>query len=215
MLDSVTLSCGNASNNTMVGNAGNNSLTAGSGNDTINAGSGNDNLLGGNGTDTLNGGNGADFLDGGNGIDLLNGGDGNDNLCGGLGNDNLIGGTGSDTLTGGAGVDTLNGGAGRDNFVFDSRAFEDRDIIADFNVADDQIGLRSSIVTEVGGTVSAAEFVNVTSGGATNADQRLIYNSTNGGLYYDADGNGSGSSAALLGNVGRGLALTYRDFYIV
>jgi Ca2+-binding RTX toxin-like protein len=190
-------------------------LTAGIENVRMNAGFSNTALIGNAGANVLTGNAGDNPLSGGAGNDTLNGGSGADTLQGGAGADNLQGGAGADTLQGGAGRDTLTGGAGADDFIFDSTGSTNRDTIIDFNVADDNIGLNSSIVTAIGGTVSSAEFVKVTGGGATNADQHLIYNASNGNLYYDADGSNSGSAAVVIGTVGRGLNLTYRDFYVV
>ncbi|MBF0213316.1 MAG: cadherin-like domain-containing protein [Magnetococcales bacterium] len=155
-------------------------------------------------------------LTGNAGNNVMTGNAGDNPLNGGAGNDTLNGGFGDDELRGGAGNDTLTGGAGEDEFVLTSTSSTSRDTILDFSVADDQIGLLASIVPAVGGSVSATEFVKVSSGGATNSSQRLIYNATTGMLYYDRDGNTSGGSAQVaLANVGQGLALTYRDFYIV
>ncbi|MBF0213319.1 MAG: cadherin-like domain-containing protein [Magnetococcales bacterium] len=155
-------------------------------------------------------------LTGNAGNNVMTGNAGDNPLNGGAGNDTLNGGFGDDELRGGAGNDTLTGGAGEDEFVLTSTSSTSRDTILDFSVADDQIGLLASIVPAVGGSVSATEFVKVNSGGATNGSQRLIYNATTGMLYYDRDGNTSGGSAQVaIANVGQGLDLTYRDFYIV
>lgn len=70
---------------------------------------------------------------------FLFGEDGDDVLYGGSGNDTLMGGNGRDTLVGGLGNDWLVGGPGIDNFVF--RPGFGRDVIADFNPAEDIIDL--------------------------------------------------------------------------
>lgn len=64
---------------------------------------------------------------------------GHDVLYGGSGNDTLVGGAGQDTLVGGAGNDWLVGSAGADMFVF--RPGFGRDVIADFDSAQDQIDI--------------------------------------------------------------------------
>mgnify|MGYP003472076878 CR=1 FL=1 len=48
---------------------------------------------------------------------------------------------GIDRIVGGAGTDRVNGGAGTDEFVLTHRGIGNRDIIEDFNHADDTIAL--------------------------------------------------------------------------
>jgi Ca2+-binding RTX toxin-like protein len=48
---------------------------------------------------------------------------------------------------------------------------------------------------------------------AQDADDRLIYNTTNGVLSYDADGNGAGQAVQIAVLVGKP-ALTFEDFLI-
>lgn len=49
---------------------------------------------------------------------------------------------------------------------------------------------------------------------ATDADDYIIYNSTNGNVFYDADGSGSSYSSVLIADVTNGLALTHSHFTI-
>ncbi|MBD2302787.1 S-layer family protein [Nostoc sp. FACHB-190] len=137
-----TLNGGNG-NDTISGDNGNDTLNGGNGNDTIFGSDGNDTLTGDAGNDTLNGGNGNDTLNGGNGNDTLNGGNGNDTLNGGNGNDTLNGGRGNDLLFGGFGSDRLTGGAGSDTFIL--AAQQGTDIITDFGLGHDFIGLSGSL----------------------------------------------------------------------
>jgi len=127
--------------------------------------------------------------------DKLSGAEGNDSLSGLAGNDSLNGGAGTDTLIGGAGNDTLTGGAGVDYFVFNAAlsASSNKDVITDFNHADDTLQLSKTIFSKFTtvGTVNAANFVIGTK--ALDSNDYLIYNA--GTLYYDADGSGSKSSA--------------------
>jgi VCBS repeat-containing protein len=78
-------------------------------------------------------------LNGKGGHDTLNGGTDNDTLLGGAGNDVLNGKAGADRLDGGAGDDSLTGGAGNDVFVF-AKGYG-KDVITDFNAAEDKIDL--------------------------------------------------------------------------
>jgi len=70
---------------------------------------------------------------------VLNGATGDDMLVGGAGRDTLSGGAGADILRDGAGEDWLIGGAGRDVFVLEPDGL--RDVIADFDPAQDKIDL--------------------------------------------------------------------------
>lgn len=84
-------------------------------------------------------------LDGGSGDDWLFGKDGNDRLSGGVGLDIIKGGAGHDTIIGGAGHDTLTGN-GEGSSPFDSDLFvispaSGHDVITDFQVGADKIGL--------------------------------------------------------------------------
>ncbi|TRU87154.1 MAG: calcium-binding protein [Microcystis novacekii Mn_MB_F_20050700_S1] len=185
----------------ITGSAFGDTLNGGNGDDSLNGGDGNDSLNGGDGNDTLIGGNGNDTLNGVSGNDSLNGGDGNDTLNGGVGTDTLIGGLGNDTLNGGVGTDSLTGGAGADRFVFSSST-QGIDTITDFNPA---VGEDLIQVTRTGfggptalpslGALTGAQFLSgagVTS--AATAAQRFVYNTTNGGLWFDVDGVGGAAS---------------------
>ena len=119
----------------------------------------------------------------------------NDILDGGAGNDKLFGGAGDDTLIGGNGNDTLTGGAGRDSFVFNTApsASMNRDTITDFMSGTDELHFSKAVFTGFGyeGELSAGQFRS--GAGETTAhdsSDRIIYNTSSGALYYDADGEG-------------------------
>jgi Ca2+-binding RTX toxin-like protein len=143
------------------------------------------------GTSVINGtGNSLNNTITGNGVkNILNGGDGNDILNGGDGVDTLKGGGGNDTLKGGGGNDTLTGGGGADIFVFDKLI--GRDTLTDFNLSLDEIHFDGSIFTSLSSGITAENFVKAAS--ASEADDYLIYNTSNNYLYYDADGSGGGA----------------------
>ena len=115
-------------------------------------------------------------------------------------NDSLVGGAGNDTLVGGAGIDTLTGGAGADNFVFNSPS-EGFDWIGGFNASEGDVinvsaaGFGGGLTA---GPLSAAQFRSAAGvNSAATADQRFIYNTSNGSLWFDVDGVGGASSVRI------------------
>jgi serralysin len=128
----------------------------------------------------------------GNGANnILSGGGGNDTLNGGGGNDTLNGGLGLDTLGGGLGNDTLTGGNGLDIFLFDTAlGVSNVDTITDFNLTQDKIRLDDDIFSALS-SIGAGNFVSAAGATALDANDYLIFNTTNNYLYYDADGSGT------------------------
>jgi serralysin len=178
----------------------------------------NDSLVGGAGRDSILAGGGSDTLDGGADSDTLVGGSGSDLLIGGLGDDSLNGGAGADTLVAsGAGRDLLIGGDGADMYTLDPLAgrygARERDMILDFNVADDTIMLVRSMGLGVTGSLDADAFhIGMRAG---DAEDRIIFNPATGALLYDADGIGRQQPmqfATLMNIVG---TVTHEDFVIV
>ncbi len=147
------------------------------------------------------------------------GNSGANTLTGLAGNDILKSGTGNDKLYGGAGKDTLTGGKGADIFVFDT-APASRDTITDFSRADgDKIHLSKAVFKGFAytGTLHAEDFY--AAAGATkaqDANDRIIYNTTTGVLYYDADGLG-GAAAVQVAQMGvlAHPSLAYSDLQII
>ena len=180
------------------------------------------NMTGNAGANTLTGTAFDDKLFGGAGNDILNGGGGNDQLFGGTGNDILNGGNGNDQLYGGAGNDLLSGGAGSDCFVFNTapRGRNNVATITDFKPADDQILLSNAIFKTLGAAGSTlAEEAFYAAAGATHgldAGDRIVYNTTTGALYYDADGSGNMAAVqiTLIGMITHP-TLTHSDFDII
>jgi serralysin len=153
---------------------------------------------------------GDDFR-GGDGDDTLLGQAGDDLLFGQDGADTLTGGNNNDLLDGGAGADVLNGGAGLDAFVFSSvLGAGNVDTITGFNVADDAIHLSVAVFGVAAGTLAASAFV--IGAAAVDADDRIIYNTATGALFYDPDGNGAGA-AVQFAQLAAGLGLTNADFF--
>lgn len=172
-------------------------------------------------SDVINGQGGNDRIEGLSGSDTLRGGLGNDTLTGGLGTDELIGNNGNDSLLGGYSNDILTGGSGADRYVFDINTrftlllTPGIDTLTDFNQAEsDRIVLDKSTFTALQSGVGrgfsrSEEFAIVTSDAAVPTSRALIvYNSTNGKLFYNQDGSrtgfpsglGSGGQFAILAN---------------
>jgi len=209
---------GNGLDNLLYAGTGNNLLDGAGGNDTLSylygASSGVNVSLAVAGAQAT-GGSGSDTL---TGIEHLIGSTHADTLSGDGSANRLEGGNGHDTLAGGAGNDTLLGGVGADTFRFDTRpnAATNRDTIGDFNVLDDTIQLENAIFASLlnPGTLAAGSFrAGAGVSAAADADDFVIYDSSSGALYYDANGN-TGAGAVQIASLGGGLTLNSLDFVI-
>ncbi|GBG16043.1 calcium-binding protein, partial [Novimethylophilus kurashikiensis] len=141
-------------------------------------------------------------------------------MMGGAGDDTMSGGAGNDTLVGGAGNDILTGGIGNDVFRFNTApdAINNVDTITDFGVGSDVIQLENGVLTGLGlttGTLNAGMF-NSGAGMTTaqQADDHIIYDSTSGALYYDADGVG-GTAAVQIATLTGAPVLTNTNFVVI
>ncbi len=157
-----------------------------------------------------------------NKADKLNGKSGGDKLYGHGGKDTLDGRGGNDKLWGGSGNDKLTGGTGKDAFVFDTKPSRtaNRDTIGDFSVKDDSLWLDSAISAKLGKEGSAAKPALLNKGyfaldKAKDGNDNLIYNRNTGVLSYDADGSGTKHKAVEIALLKKGLALTYKDFFVI
>jgi Ca2+-binding RTX toxin-like protein len=221
---------GNGTNNRLVGNNAGNTLDGGGGN--------NDELVGRDGNDTYlvnnanvriteNGGQGIDTvrtsvsytLTAGADVEILetanSAGTAALNLTGNASGNIVIGNNGNNIITGGVGEDYLTGHGGRDSFLFNTTLDPENnlDVITDFNVTDDTIQLDNAVFTTLAdGTFAAGQFVTGTA--AQDAQDRIIYDSATGALFYDSDGTG-GVAAIQFAEVNPGLALTNLDFLVV
>ncbi|MFM6106898.1 MAG: hypothetical protein ACKPEO_15320, partial [Sphaerospermopsis kisseleviana] len=152
------------------------------------------------------------------GNDLNNtlfGNDVNNVLDGGLGDDTIYGQGGNDTLIGGEGNDTLTGGVGMDAFRF-TGLNGGIDTITDFESGTDKIQIDSSGFTGLAiGQLSAEAFTfgaGVTS--ATSSTHRFIFNTTNGDLFFDADGDGAGASVKIA-TLNNSASLSHSDIFVI
>ena len=209
---------GSIHNDTLTGNAASNVIIGDQGNDVLNGDAGIDTasyetakagvvvslLLAGVGQNTGNAGTDT----------LLN----FENLRGSNFNDTLTGDAGGNTLLGGLGNDTMTGNGGADSFVFNTalNAATNTDIITDFIPVDDTLTLENAIFTQfvATGAIPTGTFVSNAGGIAGDANDVLLYDTTTGKLFYDADGNGAGAKVEFVTLVGIP-ALTAADFAII
>jgi len=143
-------------------------------------------------------------------------------LRGGAGADILAGGANDDTLAGGTGSDRLDGGLGNDIFVFDTVINgTDIDSVVNFTAAGiaggDVLHLDDAVFTALSaGSLAAQAFESGTTGIATAASTRVIYNTSTGDLFYDADGSAAGVAALQFATLlTKPAGLSAGDFLIV
>lgn len=175
-----------------------------------------ENVVGGSAGDMVVGNSARNALEGMGGADTLSGLGGNDTVVGGKGSDSLSGGGGRDTLAGGVGKDRLAGGDKADTFMFDTKlGAKHADTITDFKHNTDIIALDDTIFAAIGPTLDAGEFFAKRGAvKAHDADDRIVYNKSNGRLYYDDDGKG-GHAAVHFATLSTKPTLDHGDFAIV
>jgi Ca2+-binding RTX toxin-like protein len=192
------------------GTAGAANLTGSSSNNILFSGAGNNVLNGGLGVDTVHYGEATAGVTvslavttaqvtGGSGTDTLAG---LENIVGSAHADRLTGSAAANVLNGGLGADTLTGGAGADSFVFDQSPSPSAgvDVVTDFSLAQDRIVLSKLAFSTLGaiGALDAGAFfsANFSTNGpaAILAEQRVLYDTATGALYFDLDGVGGGAA---------------------
>jgi Ca2+-binding RTX toxin-like protein len=149
------------------------------------------------------------------GSDIIVGGSSDDKVLSRSGNDYVRGQGGHDTLNGGKGQDTLIGGDGDDVFIFDSELISgNADRTDAFATGTDEIRFDNDIFTRLGpvGAVAANRIVQATAAGDSN--DRLIYNASNGNLWYDPDGTGA-KAKVLVAVISEGLFLVGGGFTVI
>ena len=115
------------------------------------------------------------------------------NLTGSSTANAITGNNGANTLDGRGGNDVMTGLGGADTFQFTTALGAGNiDRIVDFLSGTDHIALDDAVFTALTpGALPAGAFRIGTAAG--DADDRIIYDSATGALYYDADGNGAGA----------------------
>jgi Ca2+-binding RTX toxin-like protein len=216
---------GGTSSDTLNGGLGDDTLNGGANNDTVtyaggaavnvNMGTG---LATGQGTDTLVS---IEHVTGSDNDDTIIGGAGGESLRGGLGNDSMSGGNASDSIFGGQGQDTLSGDLSNDRFIFDQATAGHEDHITDMTSGTDKITLSDAVFVFASGE-GAKNLVALTdntdifdvagfAGGSfgAGAGATFLYDTTDGQVWYDADGDGGGGTSVLIATVDNFATYTY------
>jgi Ca2+-binding RTX toxin-like protein len=190
--------------------------------DTLTGNAGTNTLRGGAGADTMNGGAGLDWLDyRGSGaavsVDLgtgvVSGGDAQGDVIAGF--EQIYGSSFGDILAGSGAANIFTGGAGADRFVFNTALGSSNvDQITDFSAGVDRVDLAQSVFTGLAtGALADAAFASNTTGLASDASDRILYETDTGRLYYDADGTGAGARV-YFALITPALTLTSADFFV-
>jgi Ca2+-binding RTX toxin-like protein len=229
---------GGSGNDTLTGDAQVNVLNGAGGDDVVDGGAGIDTMVGALGNDWFYVDHASDVVNDGVGegaldrvfasvsytlgasaqVEVLstsnNAGTGAIDLTGNALANTIYGNAGANVLDGKGGADILVGLAGQDSFAFTTALGSGNvDAISGFSVADDTIRLENGVFTGLAAGALAAGSFN-TGASATQADDRIVYNSATGALLFDADGLG-GAAAVQFATLAGGLALTSADFLVV
>jgi len=219
---------GNGFDQTIYGNAGANFIEGGGGTDTLVGLGGNDVYVVDSAGDYVgeSAGGGTDVvyakasytLSAGQEIEILSTASQSDtasiDLTGNNLANSLYGNAGANILNGGGGADYMLGFGGADTFAFTTALGGGNvDQLGDFFAADDTIALDDAVFAGLApGALPASAFVAGSAAG--DADDRIIYDSATGQLFFDADGNGAGA-AILFATVQPGTALNASDFTVI
>src|SRR3954463_10971816 len=233
---------GTAGNDLLQGLGGADTLNGGLGNDTYIVGAG-DVITDTGGTDTIftdvsfnvvanienltmtgtaninaDGNTLANLITGNSGNNVVWANNGDDTLIGGAGSDDLHGEAGNDWIEGGLGNDTLGGGGDKDHLAFREYGAANADSIISFATNWDDIQLDAAGFASIGATgrFAAGDVRFYSAAGANaahDADDRIVYNTSTGQVWYDADGNGSGA-AQLIATLGAGTPFIATDINV-
>lgn len=225
---------GTSHNDVLTGDKGANKLTGGAGDGRLSGGGGADTLIGGAGADTYVVDNAGDLVVEGRtgGVDTvlssvsfstvgqyienvtLTGSAGTGATGNGLAN-TLTGNRGANRLDGGTASDVLIGGRGADTFQFSTALGpKNIDVVKDFVAGGDKIALDNAVFTGLSeGALAKSAFV--AGSAATDALDRVIYNSKTGALLFDQDGSGAAHQAIQFATLSTGLSLSASDIVIV
>lgn len=151
-------------------------------------------------------------------LNMVNGGPRSDRLIGTSANDLIQGFGGNDTISGKLGTDSLLGGSGQDTFVFDTTlSASNVDTVSDFVASDDTLRLENGIFSKLRttGTLNSSFFRANVGGIAQDSNDYILFDTSTGNVYYDADGNGNGVAVLFVSMVELVGTLTRADFVVV
>jgi Ca2+-binding RTX toxin-like protein len=127
----------------------------------------------------------------------------------------IVTGSAADTITGGAGDDAITVGSGADVVIF--KSLTGVDTLTDFAAGADKIDISKAVFTAFS-TVGALAGTAFESGAgltaAATASGHIVYDTTTGDLYYDADGSG-GSAAVQIATLTGTPSITAANFVII
>jgi Ca2+-binding RTX toxin-like protein len=144
---------------------------------------------------------------------------GNDTIVGTAGDDTIFGNSGNDWIEGRGGNDQLSGGSGQDSYVFREFGAGNADTLLNFDTNWDSLRFDNAAFTGLGGDgrFAAGDARFFAGAGATaghDVDDRIVYNTSTGQLYYDADGAG-GADAQLVATVQGTPTVAAGDIWVV
>ena len=211
---------------TIFGTAGADTLTGTAGADTMEGGAGNDTYTVNNVGDVVTESNdgGTDLvrsmlsfsLEGKQVENLTLAGSADIDGTGNSFDNRIVGNGGDNVLNGGGGEDLLTGSGGSDVFEFTSSLVAGNiSTITDFSAAD-AIRLSSATFNTIVGTgaLSADQFVANASGTAEDANDRIIFETDTGKLFFDSNGSAAGG-ATQFAKVSSDFDLTASSFSVI
>jgi Ca2+-binding RTX toxin-like protein len=186
-----------------------------------------DNIITGSDFARMEGRGGNDSISGFANATML-GGSGDDTLTGfdrflsfgEAGDDLLISGGRLGLMDGGTGNDTLRGGEEEDEFLFSAApGAANADRLEQFVPGEDMLEFESAVFQALGaeGDFAADDprfFAAPNAAAAHDADDRIVYDTANGRLYYDPDGAG-GSAALVVATLDSAPALEASDIRVI
>jgi Ca2+-binding RTX toxin-like protein/glucose/arabinose dehydrogenase len=229
---------GTSGNDTLTGTAGNDTINGLGGNDLFQAGDS-------GGADVMDGGAGFDSIEfkdratsavvvdfaagsisGGSfgtirfsNVERVVAGNFDDSLTGNASSQTLTGQAGADTLWGGGGVDTLWGVTGADTFIFREFGTANADSIRDWASGVDTIALDNAAMSALGAdgdfVAGDTRFASNSTGTAQDGSDRVIFNTSTGGLYYDPDGSATGATPQFVVAVQSGTSVLATDIVVI
>src|SRR5437870_370670 len=170
------------------------------------------------GNDTIVGSTESDVIDGSSGNDNIQAGDGMDTVYGNTGNDTLSGNGGTDWVEGDAGNDEVRGGPGQDSIAFREYGDANADQLTDFDAGWDNLQFDAGGFYGIGptGRFAPGDPRFYSAPGATqghDADDRLVYDTSTGNLYFDPDGSG-GSISYIVATIPSRTPLSATDIWV-